>query len=103
VRLDRDTTARRAPNDAQRIQRAIEVVRATGRPMGESFAQQTTESLPCRTLSLALAPPDRPALHERITQRFDAVLAADFIAVDGARLLVPQQTAAALHEGDTPN
>ncbi len=80
AQLDPDTAARLAPNDAQRIQRALEVVRVTGRPMGESFARQAAESLPYRTLSLALSPSDRSVLHERIAERFDAMLAAGLIA-----------------------
>jgi tRNA dimethylallyltransferase len=80
AQLDPETAARLAPNDAQRIQRAIEVVRVTGRPMGAFFARQTKESLPYRTLSLALAPSDRAVLHERIAERFDAMLVAGLIA-----------------------
>ncbi len=80
ARLDPDTAARLAPNDAQRIQRAIEVVRATGRPMSESFARQEAPSLPYRTLSLALAPSDRAILHERIAERFDAMLTSGLVA-----------------------
>jgi tRNA dimethylallyltransferase len=80
AQLDPDTAARLAPNDAQRIQRAIEVVRATGRPMAESFARQESQSLPYRTLSLALAPSDRAILHERIAQRFDAMLTGGVVA-----------------------
>jgi tRNA dimethylallyltransferase len=86
ARLDPQTAARLAPNDAQRIQRAIEVVRATGRPMGESFARQAAESLPYRCLTLALSPSDRSVLHERIAERFDAMLAAGLVAeVEGLR------------------
>jgi tRNA dimethylallyltransferase len=80
ARLDPETAARLAPNDAQRIQRALEVVRVTGRPMGESFARQAAQSLPYRTLSLALAPSDRAVLHERIAERFDTMLAAGLVA-----------------------
>jgi tRNA dimethylallyltransferase len=80
ARLDPQTAARLAPNDAQRIQRALEVVRVSGRPMGESFARQAARSLPYRTLSLALSPSDRSVLHRSISERFDAMLAAGLVA-----------------------
>ena len=79
ARLDPATAARLATNDAQRIQRALEVVRISGRPMAESLANQKTAPLPYRTLSLALAPADRGVLHARIAERFDAMLAAGLI------------------------
>jgi tRNA dimethylallyltransferase len=78
--LDPATAARLAPTDAQRIQRAIEVVRVAGKPLGEYFAAQPSAPLPYRTLSLALAPSDRAALHERIAHRFDEMLAAGLVA-----------------------
>ena len=80
ARVDPQTAARLAPNDAQRIQRAIEVVRTTGRPMAESFARQAVEPLPYRTLSLSLAPADRAVLHRRIAERFDAMIEAGLVA-----------------------
>lgn len=80
AKLDAMTAARLAPNDAQRIQRALEVVRVTGRPMADSFMDQTPASLPYRTLSLALAPGDRTVLHQRIAERFDIMLASGLVA-----------------------
>jgi tRNA dimethylallyltransferase len=77
--LDPETAARLAPNDAQRIQRALEVVRVTGRPMAESLARHVSDALPYRTLALALAPSDRAVLHARIAERFDAMLAAGLV------------------------
>ena len=62
------------PNDAQRIQRAIEVVRLSGRTLGSFFAEQKETTLPFRTLTLALGPGDRGELHRRIEQRFAAML-----------------------------
>ena len=78
--LDPDTASRLAPNDAQRIQRALEVVRTTGRPMAESFARQSTTTLPYRPLTLALVPADRAVLHERIAQRYAAMLDDGLVA-----------------------
>lgn len=77
--LDAETAARLKPNDAQRIQRAMEVLRLTGRTLGSFFAEQTTSSLPFRCLTLALVPGDRSELHRRIGQRFDAMLAAGLV------------------------
>lgn len=86
ARIDPETAARLAPNDAQRIQRALEVVRVTGRPMAESFARQAAAALPYRTLALALAPSDRGVLHAHIAERFDAMIEAGLVAeVEGLR------------------
>jgi tRNA dimethylallyltransferase len=79
-RFDPATAARLAPMDAQRIQRALEVIRLTGKPLGEFFAAQPRLTLPYRLLSLALVPGDRGVLHERIARRFDAMLAAGLVA-----------------------
>ena len=77
--LDPDTAARLKPNDAQRIQRAVEVLRLTGRTLGSFFAEQKSTPLPFRTLALALVPADRGTLHRRIEQRFDAMLQAGLV------------------------
>lgn len=73
------TAARLQATDAQRIQRALEIVRLTGRPLGDFFARQPAADLPYRTLALGLAPSQRAVLHERIAQRFDAMLAAGLL------------------------
>ncbi|GAB2902830.1 tRNA (adenosine(37)-N6)-dimethylallyltransferase MiaA [Uliginosibacterium flavum] len=79
ARLDADAAARLNPNDAQRIQRALEIVRITGRPLAESYARKEEDAGPAIDyLPLALAPSDRSVLHARIAQRFDAMLAAGF-------------------------
>jgi tRNA dimethylallyltransferase len=80
AKLDPATAARLAPTDAQRIQRALEVVRAAGKPLGEYFAAQRGAALPYRSLSLALVPSARAVLHERIARRFDEMLAAGLVA-----------------------
>jgi tRNA dimethylallyltransferase len=76
---DPETAARLAPTDAQRIQRALEVVRLTGAPLAESLARKSEPALPFRLVQLALLPSDRAALHARIAQRFDAMLAAGLV------------------------
>lgn len=79
-RLDPETAQRLAPADAQRIQRALEIVRSTGRPMQEHFEAQRAEAPPYRMLSLALVPSDRAVLHERIAHRFDEMLRLGLVA-----------------------
>jgi tRNA dimethylallyltransferase len=73
-RLDPDAAARLEPTDAQRIQRALEIVRLTGRPLAESYANRDSDDLPYRLLPLALTPSDRSELHRRIEARFDRML-----------------------------
>jgi tRNA dimethylallyltransferase len=77
---DPETAARLAPTDAQRIQRALEVLRLTGKPLGDFWRGQTQEALPYRLLTIALAAPERKILHERIAERFRAMLAAGLVA-----------------------
>ena len=71
--------ARRIPvRDAQRIQRALEVWRLTGKPMS-SLQGRAAPGLPFVLKAYALAPTDREALAERIAARFDAMLAAGLV------------------------
>ncbi len=77
--LDPATAARLKPNDAQRIQRALEVVRLTGAPLATSYAIKSQATPPYRFISLGLMPGDRAVLHERIAQRFDDMLATGLI------------------------
>ncbi|NMG34250.1 tRNA (adenosine(37)-N6)-dimethylallyltransferase MiaA [Azoarcus sp. TTM-91] len=79
-RLDPAAAARLEPTDAQRIQRALEIVRLTGRPLAESYARREAGELPCRLLPIALAPSDRSVLHQRITDRFDQMLNGGLLA-----------------------
>ena len=77
--IDSVTAARLAPNDTQRIQRALEVHAISGETMSSLFAKQTSATLPYRLLKLALVPNDRAVLHERIALRFDQMLEAGFL------------------------
>jgi len=79
TRLDPAAAARLAPHDAQRIQRALEIVLATGKSLFDAHAQRTPRPLPCRPVTVALAPSSRPALHERIAHRFKKMLAMGLI------------------------
>jgi tRNA dimethylallyltransferase len=79
ARLDPATAARLKPSDAQRIQRALEVVRLSGKPLDTLFAAQRTAPLPYRVLALALLPQDRALLHQRIAARYADMLGADLV------------------------
>ncbi|MFA9216290.1 MAG: tRNA (adenosine(37)-N6)-dimethylallyltransferase MiaA [Sphingomonadaceae bacterium] len=72
--LDPQTAARLAPNDAQRIQRALEICTLSGQPMSALLALREKTELPFELLSFALEPSDRAVLHERIARRFDLML-----------------------------
>ena len=72
--LDPVTAARLAPNDAQRINRALEICQLSGRPMSELLAKRDKTELPFELLSFALEPSDRSVLHARIATRFDQML-----------------------------
>ena len=73
-RVDPETAARLHTTDAQRIQRALEIHRLTGRPMSELLAAGQVRKPPYDFLSLGLLPAERGILHERIAARFDAML-----------------------------
>lgn len=74
AQLDPATAERLKPNDAQRIQRALEIIALTGQPMSELLALRPKTELPFTLLPLALEPSDRSVLHLRIAARFDAML-----------------------------
>ena len=77
--VDASAAARLKPNDAQRIQRALEVFRITGKPMSALQGARIADSLPFRFVPVALIPSDRAVLHRRIEQRFAAMLAAGLV------------------------
>lgn len=72
--IDPVSAARIHPNDPQRIQRALEVYRSSGRPLSE-WQQGTSPSHGLRFARWALVPADRRRLHERIAVRFRAMVA----------------------------
>jgi tRNA dimethylallyltransferase len=76
AKLDPTAAARIDPNHSQRIQRALELVRGSGRSLDQLYAAGTAHPAPAyHTLNLALFPDDRAELHRRIGQRFEAMLA----------------------------
>lgn len=74
--LDPVTAERLAPNDAQRINRALEIIELSGKPMSELLARRAPPALPFELVSFALEPSDRAVLHRRIALRFDQMLGA---------------------------
>jgi tRNA dimethylallyltransferase len=70
--VDPQTAQRLPPHDAQRIARALEVWRITGKPMSSFFG--ATRVAGPRIALLSLEPLDRAWLHGRIAQRFDSML-----------------------------
>jgi tRNA dimethylallyltransferase len=72
--LDPSTAERLAPNDAQRINRALEIIELTGQPMSSLLARRAKPELPFDLVSFALEPSERAVLHKRIALRFDQML-----------------------------
>ncbi len=80
ARIDPQAAARIHATDPQRIQRALEVYRLSGKPISEWQRDgRAADPLPLRVLQLAVAPADRAVLHQRIEARFDAMLQAGFL------------------------
>ena len=78
AKIDPATAARLKPGDAQRIQRALEIHRLTGKPMSE-LQKGPKSALPFELQAFSLAPEDRSELHTRIAGRFDAMLQAGLV------------------------
>jgi tRNA dimethylallyltransferase len=76
--VDAKSAARVMPGDAQRIQRALEVWRLTGRPLSE-WQTAPAAALPFTLRSFAIVPQDRAMLHRRIAERFEAMLEAGLV------------------------
>lgn len=77
--LDPAAAARIAPNDAQRIQRALEVWLATGQPISELQRATPSPLAPFSVRYWMLNPPDRAALHQRLSERLEGMLADGFL------------------------
>ena len=77
-RIDPRSARRIPPGNTQRIQRALEVFRITGRPLS-ALQGQASAALPFTLKAFALLPADREALNRRIAERFDAMLAGGLV------------------------
>jgi tRNA dimethylallyltransferase len=80
ARVDPETAARLEPNDAQRIQRALEVYYVTNKPLSELLRKPKYVYFPYSPIRVSLVPGDREVLHRRIAQRFEAMLEAGLVA-----------------------
>jgi tRNA dimethylallyltransferase len=78
ARVDPPTAARLDPNDAQRIQRALEVHALTGQPLSALQGRRAAKAGLGNVIALALVP-DRAGLHAAIAARFDAMLQAGLV------------------------
>ncbi|WP_372741120.1 tRNA (adenosine(37)-N6)-dimethylallyltransferase MiaA [Neptunomonas sp.] len=79
AKVDPASAKRLAPNDSQRLQRALEVYQLTGRTLTELWAEQQQQKLPYNVVNLAIMPEERKTLHERIALRFKLMLEAGFV------------------------
>lgn len=79
AQVDPVAAAKIRPSDPQRIQRALEVFRLSGRPISDWQRERPSPSLGVKVLKLVVAPAGRATLHARIAARFDAMLAAGFL------------------------
>ncbi|AQM20466.1 tRNA (adenosine(37)-N6)-dimethylallyltransferase MiaA [Vibrio anguillarum] len=75
--IDPVSAARIHPNDPQRLSRALEVYRISGKTLTE-LTQTKGESLPFRVKQFAIAPKERAELHRRIELRFEKMIEAGF-------------------------
>jgi tRNA dimethylallyltransferase len=76
--LDPAAALRIHPNDAQRIQRALEVCRLTGQALS-SLQERTPAALQGPAPVWALVPAARPVLHERLASRFNQMMSQGFL------------------------
>jgi len=78
------------PNDSQRLQRALEVFKVTGKPLSywhkkqdiggnKPWSQENIAKFPYNVVSFAVCPAERATLHQRIAERFSAMLAQGFV------------------------
>ncbi len=85
ARIDPVTSARLEVNDSQRIARALEVFRVSGQTMASFHGKSAMKNIASQAdlkrvnIFISLEPELRSWLHERIAQRFDAMLAAGLV------------------------
>jgi tRNA dimethylallyltransferase len=78
--IDPVAAARIHPNDPQRVQRALEVYRLTGKPITQLHAEAKADVIPYQKIKLIMAPRDRAVLHEKIAVRFQKMLQQGLVA-----------------------
>lgn len=77
--LDPERAAQLHPNDGQRIQRALEIVQSTGKPVAHWYAQPRADALSPAPLKLAVVPTSRERLRSSIAARFRKMMADGFL------------------------
>jgi tRNA dimethylallyltransferase len=90
MQQDAAAAARIHPHDAQRIQRALEVIALSGRTLEEHWRSDASLSVFSDWRICCLEPSDREQLHRKIAQRLDAMLEAGF--ADEVRRLLARGT-----------
>ncbi len=78
-KIDPIAAERIKPNDAQRIQRALELYEQTGKSITTLHAQRNKQHSHSFS-NVILMPPDRAKLHQKIAERFDQMLEQGLIA-----------------------
>lgn len=94
ARADPQSAATIQPNDRQRLVRALELLATTGQPPSALYAAQQTRRPPWPTLAIGLNPA-RAVLHQRIGERFHAMIAEGLIDEVAALKTRPQLSLAA--------
>jgi len=85
AKVDPETAARLEKNDAQRVQRALEIYLQSGKPMSAWLKEEPKETgrgdsdSPLHLRLLSIEPSDRSILHERIAQRFESMMSQGFL------------------------
>ncbi len=77
---DPEAARRIRPGDRQRIQRALEVIELSGRPISEQQRQDLRGAVRAEDLRIVLAPADRAALYERLALRFQDMMRRGLLA-----------------------
>lgn len=83
AQVDPEAAANIHPRNGARVQRALEVFESSGRPISAYWRERRQRAAPKRLgrrlLEFAILPEERSALHRRIEDRFDAMLAQGFL------------------------
>jgi len=77
---DPEAARRIRPGDRQRIQRALEVIELSGRPLSEQHRQDLRGAARAADLRIVLAPADRAALYQRLALRFHDMMRRGLLA-----------------------
>ena len=80
AKLDPESAERIHPNDAQRIQRALEVVLSSGTTLTALHRDQSEPGFPYAAIKVCLAPGRRETLHENLSIRFNTMIKNGFLS-----------------------